>query len=277
VIWQCPNCQEALFLSQSNSVQCPKGHCFDRAKQGYYNLLLDNHKNSQTPGDSPTMMAARRRFLSSGYYAPLAKNIAELILPNSHIVADIGCGEGYYLQQILSQLGDQHSIQQAYATDISKTAIQRAAAQFARLFPCEPIHVAVASNYRLPFLNHSVDSMFVIFAPLDEAEAWRVIKPNGQLIRVTPGEQHLYEIKAKIYRQFMPHKSASPIAGFELKQQQRCQFTLSLAGDIVVDDLIAMTPLQWRGNPQAKAGLRNTATHTVTCDFVVQDWRCIVE
>ena len=73
----CPICQAPLQILD-NGVACPASHRFDRARQGYLNLLPVQHKNSRDPGDNAAMVEARRRFLDGGYYAPLAKRLAEL-------------------------------------------------------------------------------------------------------------------------------------------------------------------------------------------------------
>ena len=46
----CPICSEPLN-AVDNGVACPAGHRFDRARQGYLNLLPVQHKNSRDPGD----------------------------------------------------------------------------------------------------------------------------------------------------------------------------------------------------------------------------------
>ena len=59
-----------------NGLACSNRHSFDRARQGYYNLLPVQHKNSRDPGDNQAMVEARRRFLDGGHYAPLARRLA---------------------------------------------------------------------------------------------------------------------------------------------------------------------------------------------------------
>ena len=98
----CPICSEPLN-TVDNGVVCPAGHRFDRARQGYLNLLPVQHKNSRDPGDNQAMVEARRDFLNAGHYAPVAKRLAQLAAgyaPRHWL--DIGCGEGYYTAQILS-------------------------------------------------------------------------------------------------------------------------------------------------------------------------------
>jgi len=73
----CPLCSAPLN-AVDNGVVCPAGHRFDRARQGYLNLLPVQHKNSRDPGDNQAMVEARRDFLNAGHYAPVARRLAEL-------------------------------------------------------------------------------------------------------------------------------------------------------------------------------------------------------
>lgn len=60
----CPLCSAALG-EVDNGVACPAGHRFDRARQGYLNLLPVQHKKSLDPGDNAAMVEARRQFLGA--------------------------------------------------------------------------------------------------------------------------------------------------------------------------------------------------------------------
>ncbi|MCF1440064.1 MAG: 23S rRNA (guanine(745)-N(1))-methyltransferase, partial [Shewanella sp.] len=94
----CPICRTALH-SDASGLSCRAGHRFDRAKEGYVNLLPVQNKKSKDPGDNKEMMLARRSFLDAGYYEFLSQRVGELALeyvPDCHRVLDLGCGEGYY-------------------------------------------------------------------------------------------------------------------------------------------------------------------------------------
>ena len=98
----CPVCGAALE-PQGTAWRCVQGHCFDVARQGYVNLLTVTQKHSRHPGDTREMVAARRAFLDAGWYAPIAKTLADLVrrfCPETASVLDAGCGEGYYLSQL---------------------------------------------------------------------------------------------------------------------------------------------------------------------------------
>ena len=72
----CPKCR-GILLGDGNTKRCPSGHTYDRARAGYYNLLLGS--SGGTHGDNATMVEARRKFLSGGYYLPLAERLGELV------------------------------------------------------------------------------------------------------------------------------------------------------------------------------------------------------
>ena len=62
----CPLCSAPLS-AVDNGAACPANHRFDRARQGYLNLLPVQHKNSRDPGDNQAMVEARRHFLDAGH------------------------------------------------------------------------------------------------------------------------------------------------------------------------------------------------------------------
>ncbi len=74
----CPICGAAM-TEVEGALRCLAGHSFDRAREGYYNLLAVQHKASKDPGDSREMVAARRRVLDAGLYAPIATRTCEII------------------------------------------------------------------------------------------------------------------------------------------------------------------------------------------------------
>ncbi len=92
----CPVCGSA-FERKEKTLRCAQGHSFDIAKQGYVNLLPTGRIAGHEHGDNKEMIRARRDFLSSGYYAPLARRLSELFdeaLPDNGCILDCGCGGG---------------------------------------------------------------------------------------------------------------------------------------------------------------------------------------
>ena len=72
----CPLCGQTLATGTS-PWRCPNGHCFDVARQGYVNLLPVQQKHARHPGDTPAQVAARKRFLDAGFYAPIRCELAD--------------------------------------------------------------------------------------------------------------------------------------------------------------------------------------------------------
>ena len=74
-----------------------KKHCFDRGASGYVNLAFVRGHGAVS-GDPPEAVKSRSAFLDGGYYLPAADallRIADRYAP-SGLLADAGCGEGYY-------------------------------------------------------------------------------------------------------------------------------------------------------------------------------------
>ena len=99
---------------------CPTNHRFDRARQGYLNLLPCSTRTAAIRATT-RRWSRRAGFLDGGHYAPLA-GLAELAAERApQRWLDIGCGEGYYTAH-----GAALPDAEGYALDISREAIKRA-------------------------------------------------------------------------------------------------------------------------------------------------------
>ena len=260
----CPICQAAL-QTLDNGVACPANHRFDRARQGYLNLLPVQHKNSRDPGDNAAMVEARRRFLEGGHYAPLAKRLAELAASYSPVRwLDIGCGEGYYTAQIADALPQADG----YALDISREAVKRACKRAPQLT------WLVASMARVPLADASCQLLASVFSPLDWQEAKRLLAPGGGLLRMGPTREHLMELRQKLYdevRDYDDQKHLELIPeGMRLAHSETLRFNLHLPSSEARADLLAMTPHGWRASAERRA-----AVIAEPCDVTVAiryDW-----
>ena len=248
----CPNCALALTLGEWGAT-CANGHSFDRGRGGYLNLLLGGRLGpTVTPGDTPDALAARRRFLGGGHYAPIAAALAAAVGEPSGAVLDIGCGEGYYLSRL--------NASERYGVDISKTAVQMAA----RAYP--NTQFVVASAYRLPVLDEAACVVVSVFAPHPFEEFDRVLRPGGHWVTVTPGPLHLREMRPVLHgdsadkdAQRLERRSDPPA---EATSAERVGFTLDLDAG-AAQDLYLMTPLRWQ------SAVRSDGPMTVTVDVWV--------
>jgi 23S rRNA (guanine745-N1)-methyltransferase len=268
MIWRCPVCDLALGEG-SGQLLCDKDHSFDIARQGYVNLLPANHKKSVNPGDSRAMLQARRAFLNAGHYQPIIDALGESITAvaarkqgvkakgakaQSIKALDIGGGEGYFAAQ-LSQEGVCW-----FLTDIAKDAVRMASAQVGRT------RCAVASSYNLPVRDACLDLILRNFAPSDDTELHRVLKPEGELLLVVPGENHLCELRAMVYRQAQLHKPAVLPKGFTVLEESRVTFKTALLDTDDRVNLLAMTPMLWSASEQSKENWSNAQPIAVTVD-----------
>lgn len=268
--WMCPKCRSPLAKVE-RSLKCANGHSYDIAKQGYCNLLLVDRKKSAEPGDSEQMIAARKGFLEAQYYQYLVSAIAGLIVKHCKAQAklsilDLGCGEGYYLRTLAGLLGSFSS--ECWGVDISKPAIRKAAVAQ------KQGHYAVASCFDLPIEARSVDLALSVFSPLDERELKRVLKKGGFFIRVSPGKQHLWELKQAIYSEARLQGPPRELERFTLVEELNLQKKLSLKSRNDLQNLLQMTPFFWHGSQEAKDRLSALDHFDVQSDFIVQLFKC---
>lgn len=231
----CPLCRAPL-IENPQGLSCCHRHQFDRAREGYFHLLPAHHKNSRQPGDAKQQLQARRHFLTAGFFLPLAKALTAHIPAHTQRILDIGCGEGYFTQQITNASG---SAAQVYGIDIAKDGVRLAAKGSRAWF-------AVASSYALPIADSSMDTIIRIYAPSKDTELQRVLKPDGQLIIVTPGPAHLLRLRQTIYQQIRPHPEPQAPAGFVLQEAQRLSFDMDIPSGSLTEALLQMTPFAWR-------------------------------
>jgi len=264
----CPICQSPLHLHQaSKGYYCHNKHHFDLAKEGYLNLLPVQHKKSKEPGDSRAMMRARRNFLEAEHYLPLAKAIANIIdkqrQNESNIrILDMGCGEGYYSRQIENHCHNSDDID-LHGIDIAKNAIFAAAKKQPKA------RFIVASNKSMPYSDAYFDLILRVYAPSNDAETIRLIKPNGLLLLVTPGPRHLWQLKEFIYKEVKEHTIEVPLpAGFEQIESQSIKYTIQPNQDQRMA-LLQMTPFAWRAKGEIQNRIQRAKGLEIETDFII--------
>ncbi|MBO5908513.1 MAG: methyltransferase domain-containing protein [Clostridia bacterium] len=263
----CPNCGEKLNKDVRRLV-CSRGHSFDRAKEGYYNLLLSA---GGVHGDNKEMVLSRRLFLSRGFYEKMAIKLSETVLkmtPNKGVVLDSGSGEGYYTDIIEVELFSRDGDSNVYAFDISKDAVKYATKRNQR------INYAVASAYRQPFEDCSFDTAYNVFSPLALGEIKRVLREKGIFIMVIPDELHLFELKQAIYE--TPYKNKlddTAIEGFELISNEPVHYKIELSTKEDITALFNMTPYAYRTSKNDADKVMCLDRITVSANFRIITYR----
>ncbi len=270
----CPLDGLPLMVKEKQYV-CPYGHNFDVARQGYVNLLPVQHKRSKNPGDSTAMILARTAFLNSGVYAPIADKLNAITheFIASHkgeeiCLLDAGCGEGYYLAQLLASLQQQPNPQDIalIGLDISKPAILAAARR------SKQITWLIASNKQPPLLPGTVDIIFCLFGfPVYESFK-KMLKPSGKIILVEAGPEHLLELRNIIYPTVTmappPDLTTAEAAGFSLCDQSRLRYISQINSNIQIMNLLLMTPHYYRASQAGKQAASQLNTVVITVDVV---------
>jgi 23S rRNA (guanine745-N1)-methyltransferase len=260
----CPKCKGELILD-INTKKCKNNHCFDKAKAGYYNLLLG--VGGGTHGDNAEMVEARRAFLSRGFYEPLADRIASLVTERTPVlgcVLDAGCGEGYYTDKVERSLRERDGDSNVLAFDISRDAVKFAAKRNRN------ISLAVATSYDMPLANESVDTVFNAFSPLAISEVSRVLKSGGRFVMVYPGREHLYGLKSVIYK--TPYKNEPEevgLDGFKLLSHETVTYTLKLDTEGDIRALFMMTPYAYRTSREDRERVLSLSEVTTEVEFVI--------
>ena len=263
----CPVCGGGLFR-EGGCVKCPARHSFDLSAKGTLNL---SPAAGSRHGDDAGMVLARRRFLSLGYYAPLADALSDEVkrrLPEGGTVLDAGCGEGYYTAAVASRLPSLRLIALDLSPEAVKSCAGREEARSGRLFPL------VAGVYRLPLADRSVDGVISAFSPFAGEEFLRVLKPGGFLFRAIPDRRHLFALKEVLYDE--PYENE--VADFETEgfdflgvKEVKTVFTLKTPAEIA--DLLNMTPYGYRTPPSGKERLAALSTLTVGAEFLLLSYR----
>ncbi len=265
-IVRCSVCGSAM-QKENNTLACmgARRHTFDFAAQGYVNLAGPRAAGG---GDDATLIAARTAFLSAGHYAPFAARIASLLREHLSVgatVLDAGCGEGYYTCR-LAEAGFH-----VMGIDLSKRGV-RAAASLAKRSALDAFF-AVAGIFDMPVADASLDAVVSLFAPLDEKEMLRVLKPGGLLVTAGAGSRHLWALKSVLYdtpRENEP-RADLPVS-MALLHTEKLAFDMNLE-NAALQNLFAMTPYYYRTPRAGQARLQATDSLTVGAEMDIAVYR----
>ena len=258
MLLRCPNCGHEL-KRQENSYRCDQGHSFDISAKGYVNLLL---KHSANPGDDGLSLTSRAEFLAKGYYEKLALAIRQVVSENlkaGESFLDAGCGTGYYLHY-LQGLG-----LQLYATDIAKKGVAMSA-------KANKEAVCFVGNvFHLPLDEGALDGLMSVFCPYSAEEFSRVVREGGYVIAVTPGPQHLYDLKKIVYdTPYFNEGDGYDLPDFRLVSQQNVTYTIHLSSNQNINSLWRMMPYYHTTSRENNERLLKLEECDTTVDFLLQ-------
>lgn len=235
---------------------CMKGHRVNVNRKGCLNFL-------STPADScydAALFAARRRVFAAGCYDAVASAMAGLLPAGEHRLLDAGCGDGWYLNALLTE----HPTWQGAGIDISRDAIFAATDQ-----PCTALW-CVGDLRRLPFRDGTFTAVLDVLTPANYGEFRRVLAKDGLLIKVYPGSEYLREIRAA--RGMAPYEEGQVDAYLREKTTVTGQTRVTISHPVTPElwrDFVWMTPLNQDLSAGEKEALANRCAPMVTVDLHV--------
>jgi 23S rRNA (guanine745-N1)-methyltransferase len=212
---------------EERRVVCARGHSFDAARSGYFNLLQPQDRKSKQPGDTAKAVEGRRRLHDLGVTQPLLDRIEEMAgATREDIALDAGCGDGFYLGTLAHKIGfDAHGV------DISTAAIDAAAKRYSE---CEWI-VANADRF-VPYEDRAFSLILSITARMNAGEFRRVLRDHGRLLVAIPAPEDLIELRGA--GRDRVERTVETFAGdFKLIEQGRASTTADLDAGAVGDVL----------------------------------------
>jgi 23S rRNA (guanine745-N1)-methyltransferase len=215
------------LVREGRRVLCARGHSFDVARSGYFNLLQPQERRSKQPGDTAEALAARRRLHDLGITEPLLRGIAGIIVASPGDVAlDAGCGDGFYLGELARETGFK-----GYGIDISVAAIEVAARRYPQ---CE--WVVGNADRAIPYADGSFTLVMSITGRMNPGEFRRVLRDDGRLLVAVPSPDDLVELRGQ-GRDRAARTVATFSPAFTLAEQRRVTTTADLDATRVHDVL----------------------------------------
>lgn len=266
----CPHCQteNAQLTLTGNSFTCPAGHCYDLSARNYLNLAPAQKQTGQKYNKD--LFAARRRVFEGNFYQPLINAVLNKIQNRSTqntplTILDAGCGEGWFAGEIYRSLTTAGYPAEILAVDLAKDGVEMAATH------CRELKCLIADLTRLPLADASVDIIINILSPANYNEFRRVLRPDGLLLKVIPGEDYLHQVRTALGA--APGHSSTAATLFDAAastcDEQHLHYTLPL-NSAQAADFLRMSPLSFNNTENIEnlinTLIKNTAENTSTAN-----------
>lgn len=263
------NCGQALQRTDSG-LRCSQGHCFDRAKQGYYNLLQPQDSRSANPGDRDEAVEARQRWLARGYMTSFIDALRPWCAAALHSdgsdnqILDLGCGEGTFGVALFGDAPETYC-----GVDLSRRAIRMATKRM-------PAATWVQANAdrRLPSLDGSTNIALSLFGRRPIAEIMRALAPAGSCIVAVPATTDLIELREQVQQEGHERSRWEAIAkqfaegGLRLCDRTHWQHRPTL-DEAAIADALAMTYRGVRHSQQQRLATVESMTVTLSADLML--------
>ena len=251
----CPVCGAPLIRT-GDDFSCENKHRVNVNRKGCLNVL-SSQVDSCYDAD---LFSARRRVFAAGCYDMVAQAIACMLSGDSQRILDAGCGDGWYLNALLTG----HTGWCGAGVDISRDAILQATNQ-----PCTALWV-VGDLRHLPFADGSFTAVLDVLTPANYDEFRRILTPDGLLIKVYPGSGYLKELRAA--RGMAPYEEGQVDAYLREKAaivtETRVTVTHAVS-DELWHDFVWMTPLMQDLSAEEKKAIAANNAGSVTVDLHV--------
>lgn len=252
---RCPVCRAPLTRA-GDDLACPARHRLNVNRKGCLNVLSQQVDSCY----DAALFDARRRVFAAGCYDAVVEAIEALLPKGDHRLLDAGCGDGWYLDALLSR----HEGWCGAGADISRDAIFHATD-----LPCTALWL-VADLRRLPFSDDSFTAVLDVLTPASYDEFRRVLSPDGLLIKVYPGSGYLRELRAA--RGMEAYEEGQVDAYLREKAQVVAERRVTVAHPVTPElwrDFVWMTPLMQDLSAEEKDAIAAKPAETVTVDLHV--------
>jgi tRNA G46 methylase TrmB len=111
-------------------------------------------------------------------------------------------------------------------------------------------------------------------APRNASEFERILRPDGRLIVVTPGDGHLRELADKLMAEPSDQSEKAETLTQQLTPTLTRQTTESVRTSFTADQqtiqrLVTMTPLRWKSQKRVVSGLADIERLDITASFTL--------
>lgn len=251
----CPVCSAPLTRAE-NDFACPRGHRVNVNRKGCINVLSRQAEGCY----DAALFEARQHVLRAGCYVPVADAIETLLGAGPHRLLDAGCGEGWYLNELLTR----HPAWCGAGVDISRDAIERATDNACSAVWC------VGDLRRLPFADGAFTAVLDVLTPANYGEFRRVLAADGLLLKVYPGSEYLREIREA---RGLPAYAEGQVDAYLREKAtvlRECRVTVTHPVDAALwRDFVWMTPLNQDLTTEEKQALAERPQSGVTVDLHV--------